>query len=294
MTKRKILVTGGLGFIGSNLVHELHKNEQNEIIVLDKDEGRDKLERKIDSITYLYYDIRDYPQWLWHVKKCDFIFHLAAQPRIQPSLKDPLTTLLINTAGTGIILEAARRLNAKVMYAGSSSCHSGKLESPYALCKYHGEELCRLYSNLDWVNTTIFRFYNVYGKWQPEEGDNSIVMGIFEKQMREGLPLTITGDGEQRRDFTHVDDIVAGLVLSMDHSTPGETFELGTGTNYSINEVADLWRGKKEYIPARKGEYPTTLCADTKAKDILGWKSSIKLPDYIKNHVKKSRADGEV
>jgi len=287
---RKIVVTGGLGFIGTNLVHELHKNQENDIIVIDNYIGRDREDRKIDDITYLGDDIRDYPQWLWHIKEADFIFHLAAQARIQPSLKDPVETYDINAKGTSLVLEAARKKGAKVVYAGSSSCHDGLMGSPYALSKFHGEELCRLYAKLGWADTTIFRFYNVYGKWQPEEGDNAIVLGIFVKQNREGKPLTLTGDGEQRRDFTHVDDIVAGLLATMDHSTPGETFELGTGKNYSMNEVADLFGGEKTYITARKGEYPTTLCTDTKAEEILGWKAKIHLKDYIIN-IKAKNAD---
>ena len=283
MGKRNIVITGGLGFIGTNLVYELTKNEENDIIVIDNYIGRDKEDRKIDTITYLKDDIRDYPQWLWHVKKCDFIFHLAAQSRIQPSLIDPADSYDINARGTSLVLEGARKKGAKVIYAGSSSYHGGVLNSPYALSKYHGEELCRLYAKMGWVDTTIFRFYNVYGEYQPEEGDNSIVMGIFEKQSREGKPLTITGDGEQRRDFTHVSDIVAGLLAAMDHSTPGETFELGNGVNYSINEVADLFGGEKKYIPARKGEYPDTLCTDHAASQKLGWEPAVYLKRYIKN-----------
>jgi len=278
--KRRILVTGGKGFIGSNLVRELHKNEENDIMVVDSNKERSSM-KETDNIPYYCYDIRDYPDWLWQIKDMDFIFHLAAQSRIQPSLKNPIETYDVNARGTALVLEAAKRKGAKVIYAGSSSYHEGLMGSPYAMSKYHGEEICRLYSNLDWVDTTIFRFYNVYGKWQPEEGENAIVMGIFEKQKREGKPLTITGDGEQRRDFTHVDDIVAGLITAMDHSTPGKTFELGTGKNYSINEVADLFGGEKTYIPARAGEYATTLCVDTKAKSILGWEAKSSLKDYI-------------
>ena len=136
------------------------------------------------------------------------------------------------------------------------------------------------------MNTSIFRFYNVYGEHQLEEGEYATVLGIFERQLRNKEPLTITGDGEQRRDFTHVDDIVDGLVKAVGKEFRADIFELGSGKNYSINEVANLFEHERTYIPARKGEYPFTLCDYSKAEKELGWKPKGNLETYIKGVIK--------
>ena len=186
------------------------------------------------------------------------------------------------------ILEYARVKNIPVVYAGSSSYHHGLYSSPYAWSKWSGEELCKLYSSVYDINTSICRFYNVYGPYQLEEGDYSTVLGIFEKQYRENIPLTITADGKQRRDFTHVEDIVDGLVRCSQHNFKAQFFELGSGVNYSINEVADMF-GKdypREYIPARKGEYDRTLCDYSVAELKLGWKPKYNLKEYMKDIIK--------
>ena len=190
------------------------------------------------------------------------------------------------------MLEYARKNNIPVVYAGSSSFHHGLYESPYAWSKFSGEELCKLYSSVYDVPTSICRFYNVYGPHQIEEGTYATLLGIFQKQYKEGKPLTIVGTGEQRRDFTHIDDIVDGLVRCgnglLDEASSvisGQAYELGRGKNFSINELADMF-GKdypKEYISARGGEYPFTLADYTKAKDELGYNPTLDIKDYIEN-----------
>jgi UDP-glucose 4-epimerase len=144
-----------------------------------------------------------------------------------------------------------------------------------------------LYSNVYDLKTAICRFYNVYGPYQLEDGDYSTILGIFERQHRNGEPLTITADGQQRRDFTHVEDIVDGLVRCAGGNFKAEFFELGTGVNHSINEVAELFGEDypKKYIPARKGEYDVTLADYSKAELKLGWKPTKKLEEYIKGVV---------
>ena len=133
------------------------------------------------------------------------------------------------------------------------------------------------------MDTAICRFYNVYGPHQIEEGTYATVIGIFEKQYREGQPLTIVGDGEQRRDFTHIDDIVDGLIRCSEQPFRAEIFELGSGKNYSINEVADMFGEDypKKYLDKRLGEYDVTLADYSEAKDILDWKPTKDLSDYI-------------
>ena len=185
--------------------------------------------------------------------------------------------------------------NIPVVYAGSSSKHHAPYGSAYAWSKWSGEQLCKLYNECYDLPTAICRFYNVYGDYQLEDGDYATVIGIFEKQFRCGEPLTITSDGKQRRDFTHVEDIVDGLIkcadgLQITSSIDGEEFELGSGKNYSINELADMF-GKdypKEYLPLRKGEYDKTLCTDKNATDILGWTAKHSLVEYINKVVEKN------
>ena len=223
------------------------------------------------------------------LEKFDIIFHLGALARIQPSIKNPSETIKNNFDGTLNVLEYARKNNTPVIYAGSSSKHHGLYGSPYAWSKYGGEELCKLYSEVYGLNTTICRFYNVYGPHHIRTGTYATVIGIFENQFMKKLPLTIVGDGEQRRDFTHINDIVDGLVKCVGKNHKGEIFELGSGVNYSINEVADMFNCQKEYIPPRPGEYDVTLCDYSKAKNILGYQPKNNLKNYITNWVEVNK-----
>ena len=164
----------------------------------------------------------------------------------------------------------------------------GVYKNPYTFTKWQGEELCKLYSKVYSLRISICRFYNVYGPHQLTEGEYCTVIGIFERQRKNNEALTITGDGQQRRDFTHVDDIVEGVIkcgfdlISNENSKAnGKTFELGRGVNYSINEVANIFGGEKKYIPSKKGETRDTLCVDLKASELLNWKPKRNLEDYI-------------
>jgi nucleoside-diphosphate-sugar epimerase len=282
---KKILVTGGAGFIGTNLIKKLLSKGYQVISVDNYVTG--KHENEIEGCTYFNIDINNKDRIdKLDIKGIDHIFHLAALARIQPSLVNPNETVEVNVKGTLNILLLAKEYNIPVTYAGSSSCHDGLYGSPYAWSKHAGEQLCKLFSEVYNLNTSICRFYNVYGPHQLEEGDYSTVIGIFERQYRNKQPLTITGTGEQRRDFTHVEDIVDGLFKCMDKEFKAEIFELGRGKNYSINEIVDLFKTERKYIPPRKGEYPTTLCTDSKAKEILGWDAVKNLDEYIKNVIK--------
>ena len=210
---------------------------------------------------------------------------MAALARIQPSIKNPVKSIGNNFNSTLNILEWAREKNIPMVFAGSSSFHHGLWGSPYAWSKHAGEQLCKLYDNVYNLPVATCRFYNVYGPNQLEDGAYATVLGIFIKQHKEGRPLTITGNGEQRRDFTHVDDIVDGIVKCGENinEVSGEIFELGRGKNHSINEVASMFGENypTQYIPARKGEYDVTLADYSRAEEMLGWKPLIDLEDYV-------------
>ena len=289
----RMLVTGGAGFVGTNLIKRLLKDGHEVVSVDNYSAG--KKENHQDGCRYhdfdlssphtlgIYVDHSSYPAW--RDNEYDVIFHIAALARIQPSLKNPYKSIFNNFVSSLNIFEYARKNNTKIVYAGSSTFHHGLYSSPYAWSKFSGEELCKLYSSVYDLSTAICRFYNVYGPHQLEEGDYSTVIGIFEKQYREGKPLTITADGEQRRDFTYIDDIVDGLVKCSEHNFKAEFFELGKGVNYSINEIADMFGNEypREYIPARKGEYDVTLADYSKAKLKLDWEPDGDINQYIKS-----------
>lgn len=279
---KKVLVTGGLGFIGSNLVDILKENYTCEVIVLDNlasDSSSQEYMR--DDVEYWLDDIRNLNNGKYD-RDIDTIFHLAALARIQPSFDNPLETINVDSYGTAEVCEYARRNQSKVVYAGSSSFYGGPYLNPYAFAKWQGEEMCRLYSECFDVNTAIARFFNVYGIRQPESGPYATVVGIFERLYREGKPLTITGDGEQRRDFTHVNDICDGLIQISKGNWSGEIFNLGTSTNHSINELAALFAGSQTtYIPARPGEARNTLADISETTKKTGWRPNNKLEDYV-------------
>ena len=283
----KFLVTGGVGFIGTNLIKALLK-DGHEVVSIDNYSTGLK-ENEQNGCTYYNLDICDCNNFDNFMDDPDLVFHLAALPRIQPSFKYPLITFKTNVEGTMNLLDWCKGKNTALVYAGSSSTHGGIYKNPYTFTKWQGEELCNLYSKVYSLQTAICRFYNVYGLHQLTEGEYCTVIGIFERQKTNNEALTITGDGQQRRDFTHVDDIVDGLIkcgidlITDDNSKAnGETFELGRGINYSINEVANMFGGEKKYIPQKKGEVRDTLCVTSKANQLLNWNPKRNLEDYIK------------
>jgi len=275
----RALVTGGAGFIGSNLIKRLL--EDNYDVVSFDNYSTGYKENKHKGCTYIDIDIREsFTDW---VENFDVIFHMAALARIQPSIGNPSKTINNNFDGTLNVLEYARKNNTPVIYAGSSSKHHGLYGSPYAWSKYGGEELCKLYSEVYGLNTTICRFYNVYGSNHIRTGAYATVIGIFENQYLNNEPLTIVGDGKQRRDFTHINDIIDGLIRCIGKNHKGEIFELGSGVNYSINEVANMFHCETVNISPRPGEYDVTLCDYSKAKEMLGYEPADNLKKYITN-----------
>jgi UDP-glucose 4-epimerase len=268
-----ILVTGGAGFIGSNLVDELVK--EHKVTVWDNyDTGKhtnSKAKHISQDILKPYIDLPN----------IDIIFHLAAQARIQPSFEEPKLAHDINVTGTVNMLELARKHNAKFVYAGSSSVYFGVHANPYAFSKWNGEQYCKLYNEIYGVKVAIARFFNVYGPKEYKEGTWAPVVGRFIHQWETGQPLTITGDGEQRRDFTHVFDIVSGLIAMSKEEWNAEIFNLGTGKNYSINELAALFESSVKHTPKRPGEADATMADISKTKKLLDWEPVMNLERHI-------------
>ena len=275
----KALVTGGLGFIGSNLVDKL-TDQGYEVVVVD-DLSSGKLEFKNQGATYVMKDFKEYLRSPYPIG--DVVFHLAAEARIQPSFEMPLYTCENISYGSAIVAEFARQSNCKVVYAGSSSFYGGVYLNPYAFAKWQGEEVFKMYSEVYDVTTGIARFFTVYGPRNPLLGQYTPVVAIFEEQTKAATDLTIVGDGEQRRDFTHVYDICDGLIAISKGDWKGEVFNLGTGTNHSINELASLFGGKTKYLPARPGEARTTKADISFTTKSTGWTPKHTLEDYVKS-----------
>ena len=284
----RILVTGGAGFIGINLIKRLVKEGHNVHSLDNYDSG--KKENHIEGATYHDYDIEQITQWKIRnnagLNEFDLCFHLAALSRIQPSFSNPSETFRVNTKGTEAILDWAKQNKVKVIYAGSSSKWHDHTISPYATSKYLGEELCKMYKKSFNLDVEICRFYNVFGPHEIIKGDWAAVIGVWRNQVNKNENITIVGDGKQRRDFTHVDDIVDGLYkIGLSNTSLKDAWELGTGVNYSINEVYQMFKNKFHveciYIPNQHGNYRETLRKNNKALDLLDWKPQDRLLYYI-------------
>jgi len=275
----KTIVTGGLGFIGSNLVDRLIELDH-EVCVIDN-QYSGKLERLNPFAKCIHVDIRQ-DLHKFDDLEADVIFHLAGQARIQPSFAIPIETANINIIGTMNVLELAKKVGARLVYAGSSSFYGDPHKNPYALSKWIGEEMCLMYNQVYSIPVAIARFFNVYGPRQPTDGQYATVIGIFERQYYSNQPLTVTGTGEQKRDFTHVYDIVEGLIAMSQKSWNGEVFNLGNGVNYSIKQVAEMFNRPIEYIPLRPGEAWETLADISQSCTALGWSPKFNLEEYIK------------
>lgn len=281
----KAILTGCGGFIGSNLADKL-------IELGWEVEGWDnlstgKIENVHPNVKFRNLDV-NHLHFLGDLiyEKIDVIFHLAALARIQPSFEKPVDTCDNNIMGTVNVLEHARKTGAKVVYAGSSSFYHDPLVNPYSFSKWIGEEVCKMYNKVYNVPVAITRFFNVYGQRQLEEGAYATVIGIFEKQFREGKPLTVTGTGKKRRDFTHVNDIVNGLIAAAGDNWNADVFNFGTSYNYSILQVAKMFSDNIEFIPDRPGEAQET-CADISyTQKMLGWRPKYSLEEYIEDIVK--------
>ena len=298
---KKAIVTGGAGFIGSNLVDKLIDMDV-EVTILD-DLSTGKKENINSKAKFINCDISIVPQSLLtsYIDGADVIFHLAALARVQPSIEDPLPYNNANITGTLNILLAAHKVGAKrVVYSASSSAYGNATKfptpeehptnplSPYGLQKYVGEQYCKMFSQVYGLDTVSLRYFNVYGERMSLEGAYKLAIPIFAKQMLEGKPLTINNDGEQRRDFTYVGDVVNANILAATNpeDLKGEAFNIGNGDNYSVNELADMLGGEKSY--GNKVIEPfETLADNSKAALMFNWEPKGNLPTWIKKYKKE-------
>lgn len=279
-----VLVTGGCGFIGYALTKELLLRGYN-VDVVDNlsifKEAKDVTELRANFLSRDVRAMENVP-----LKNYKYIFHLAALSRIQPSFQNPRATFSNNVDGTRQVCEYALKTNSKLIYTGSSSRHHNPELSPYAMSKYMGEEWIKMCKKCFGLNAEIVRFYNVYGPGELVHSNMAAVIGKWRGQISHNYPITIVGDGEQRRDFTHIDDIIDGLIrIAESNEQHDDAWELGTGCNYSINEVADMFREKfkcvKVYMSEEQGNYRETIRINDDAITRLGWKPTDKLKQYI-------------
>ena len=280
----QILVTGGAGFIGTNLIKEL--SSYHTIVSID-DYSTGKEENHIDGVKYINGDISDLMDHIATLStpyyQPDIVFHLAAKARIQPSFETPKDYIKTNFNGTYNVVQFCTNREIPLIYAGSSSVHSGKFTNPYTFSKDLGEEVIQLYQKHFGLKASIARFYNVYGPNQLTEGGYTTLIGKWINNIQKGIPCEIYGDGSKRSDFTHVDDIVDALIKIMYSKPYNKVFELGRGKNYSILDVAKMFNINPVFKKDKLGEASETLADISKAKDRLGWYPKINLEDYIKD-----------
>ena len=293
----KCLVTGAAGFIGSHLVDRL-VYEGHQVIAIDNESaGSNESFYWNQGAENHLADITDYEQIKDLFVDVDYVFHLASDARIQSSFEDPLRSIEVNAIGTHNVLNASANNNIKrVIFASTSSAYGNTLHlpnketdntnclNPYAATKLLGENLCKIYNDNYYVETIILRYFNVYGERQPGSGEYATVIGKFFKQKKEGKPLTIYG-GAQRRDFTHISDVVNANILAMyselDNHDTGKVYNIGTGKNFSILEVCGMISDQYEIFPARRGDAIATRADISRAQKVLGWYPKVKLDDWI-------------
>ena len=295
---KKAIVTGGAGFIGSNLVDKLIDMGVTVSVIDDFSTGRME---NTNNIAYYWKRVIsdiDIDELTSFMEGVDIVFHTAAKARVQPSIEDPLSFNKANVDSTLKILLAASRAGVKrVVYSASSSAYGNASRfptpeehltnplSPYGLQKYIGEQYCKVFSEVYGLDTVSLRYFNVYGERMLLEGAYCLVLGIFAKQMLEGKPLTINNDGNQRRDFTYVGDVVNANILAAQNYDKfnGDVFNIGNGKNYSVNEVAEMFGGEK--VKGKKVIEPfQTLADNSKASLIMNWEPTGDLPSWIKKY----------
>jgi UDP-glucose 4-epimerase len=297
----KALVTGGAGFIGSNLVDKLIELGH-DVVCIDNESAESNEQFYWNDLAKNYkYDICNYEDVVGLFEGVDVVFHLASDARIQPAILNPKKSIDTNVIGTFNILEASRRNNVgKVILSSTSSAYGKKNElpnvetqkedclTPYSAAKVFGENLAKVYFNLYGLKTICLRYFNVYGERQPLKGQYAPVIGLFIKQNKENKPLTIVGDGLQKRDFTYVSDAVdANIVVAtkdVDDFLFGQTYNVGFGKNYTILDIANMISDRIEHIEERPGEARETLSNTTKIRLAFGWKPTVSLKEWIKNN----------
>ena len=298
MTKDLCLVTGAAGFIGSNLVDHLLEQGCSVVCVDNESADNDIFHwNKAGACINVTADVTDYKQMknLFHSVK--YVFHLAAESRMQPAINNPIEAIHKNCVGTTVMLQCAREWGVKrFVYSSTSSGYGNNpypnvetqpddCLNPYSASKIAAEKFCKMYYNLYGLETISLRYFNVFGERCPTRGQYAPVIGIFDRQKEAGESLTIVGDGSQRRDFIHVKDVAKANFLAattpVDKKYLGEVFNVGSAKNYSVKQIADVISDNQIFIPERQGEMDVTLADITKIGEVIGWKPEIDVLDWI-------------
>ena len=290
------IVTGAAGFIGSNLVDYLLEQGHQVVCIDNESANNDKFYWNKDTYN-VSGDITDYKTMKNAFTNVDYVFHLAAESRLQPAIENPIGAVEKNCVGTTVMLQCAREAGVKrFVYSSTSSAYGNNpypnIETqpddclnPYSASKAAGEKFCKMYTDLYGLETVVLRYFNVFGDRSPTRGQYAPVIGIFQRQKDAGQALTIVGDGSQRRDFVHVKDVARAnhmaATLPVDGHL-GEVFNVGSGTCYTIQEIANAVSLNQTYIPERKGEMDTTFADITKIEKVIGWKPEIDVLDWLK------------
>ena len=294
------IVTGGAGFIGSHIVEELKRLDHMVVVIDNEYSDNDNFHWRKDTLN-VDIDITDYKGLKNAFTGADYVFHLAAEARIGPAIENPVNALNINTIGTCNVLQCAREVGAKkVLYSSTSSGYglndAPNIETqpddclnPYSVSKIAGEKLCKMYTDLYGLKTIVFRYFNVFGERAPRKGQYAPVTGIFLRQKAAGEPLTIVGDGEQRRDYIYVKDVananVMAAISNPDDDAYGQVYNVGSGKNYSVNEIASFISDDTINIPPRIGEARNSLANIDKIRKTFAWKPEMNVEEWIKTQL---------
>ena len=278
--KKKILVTGGAGFVGSHLCERLAENKNNDVYSLDNYFTGSK-DNHVSNVTYIKGNTADIEQLISFIP--DMVYHLGEYSRVEQSFDDIQKVWKFNKDGIFAVLEFVRKAGCKILYAGSSTKFGdgglGRSASPYAWTKATNTELVQNYGTWFDVPYAITYFYNVYGPREIQTGKYATLIALFKEKIKNNEPLTIVSPGTQKRNFTHIDDIVNGLVLVGENGY-GDEFGIGSPEAYSILEIASMFNGKIEMLPERKGNRMTAEVVTAKT-EALGWKPTKNIREYI-------------
>lgn len=295
----KCIVTGGAGFIGSHLVDKLI-SLGNKVICIDNESAKNDSFFWNDKALNIKEDIMDFNKIEKYFNNVDFVFHLAAESRIVNAIENPSHAYKVNILGTENILKASKKYEIKRFILSSTSSVYGLNEppnseedtddclNPYSLSKLFSEQLVAYYYKIHQLPTTILRYFNVFGERAPSNGYYAPVTGIFLRQYKEKKSLTIVGDGSSLRDFIHVDDIVSANIVFMTDCYKEElndVFNIGSSSNISVKEIADMISNLQTNSPPRVGEAKKTLANTNKIRKVTGWKPKIKISDWIKEQL---------